>query len=338
MLASNGWAAKFSFVQKFKPKLYRDYNNNDLRPSFIAILFSRFGIFLEIGSAIFVIFESTRIYGLITSFLLHSFIFFNFAPGAVNEWNVSNLVASYSLFYATCGDNMNDINDWYNNIGSMNLMLKLALFWCLLCVPFFGNVISPDKVSFLLSYRYYAGNWEHNFLIVKKSVWNSLILAGINPQCHNKIDTMFNDKVKTNLGWRLCSSLNGKAIEPILHKLLFKYNLINCDSNNNNNEYYYIDVGFIFNQVVGWHFADAQNSKENFLYAIKQCIEKNSPQSLKKYENEVKLQDLLLVHVNCVRVFGKEIEWFVYDKNGNQIVHDTVDAYKDVHHRAHFTF
>jgi hypothetical protein len=51
-------------------------------------------------------------------------------------------------------------------LGAMPGLLAFLLFW-LLAVPLFGNLF-PSKVSFLLSMRYYAGNWAYNIWLFRK--------------------------------------------------------------------------------------------------------------------------------------------------------------------------
>ncbi|MDX1384298.1 MAG: DUF3556 domain-containing protein, partial [Thermoanaerobaculia bacterium] len=45
--------------------------------------------------------------------------------------------------------------------------LAAVLFVCLFAIPCYGNFF-PARVSFLLSMRYYAGNWAYNIWLLRK--------------------------------------------------------------------------------------------------------------------------------------------------------------------------
>ena len=321
------WILGDKLYQQLKSNLYRNFPK-DVSPSEMTVVLAYFGIFLEVAAAIF-IFSNVffiREVGLLCSFVLHCYIFFTFPLGSVNEWNLMNLLASYSLFYHTIDEYP---IEWYRNIFvEMDWILRCLLLYLIVIVPLIGN-IEPEKFSFLLSYRYYAGNWEANFMILKSKVWREIFVPNLkdvskfNANTLHFADTFETERKGNSLSWRLLSSLNGKSILHIIKLLMFKYGFGN---NINAKDCLFLDCGFVMHNTVGWHFADGQNAADNFLYALKKRF------GVEKLE----LGDVIWVHVNAIPLFSKKVKFYVFDSNGKQIICDEFDAYKEVHVKPYY--
>ena len=89
----------------------------------------------------------------------HGFIAINNPSGMPIEWNILMIYGGIFLF-------------GFHPEARPSAVLAMPglaafLFFCLVAVPTFGNFV-PSRVSFLLSMRYYAGNWAYNIWLVRK--------------------------------------------------------------------------------------------------------------------------------------------------------------------------
>src|SRR5262249_27680928 len=105
--------------------------------------------------------------GIVFALRLHGFILGNMPAGAVFEWNLVSIYAAFFLFVAHPTITVLDID---------SLPLALYLVIGLIVLPLVGNLV-PSKVSFLVSMRYYAGNWA----------WNAWLFRG---DSHKKLDVI----------------------------------------------------------------------------------------------------------------------------------------------------
>ena len=92
-----------------------------------------------------------------TSF--HGFIALNNPSGMPVDWNILMVYGGFFLFGAHPEANV-------LALGSMPLLCLFLFFW-LFVLPCTGNFF-PSRVSFLLSMRYYAGNWAYNIWLFRK--------------------------------------------------------------------------------------------------------------------------------------------------------------------------
>ena len=88
----------------------------------------------------------------------HAFISLNNPNGMPIEWNI--LMAYGGVFLVGFHP---EASLWA--LGQSPLLLTFLVF-SLVLVPLFGNFF-PAHVSFLLSMRYYAGNWAYNIWLFK---------------------------------------------------------------------------------------------------------------------------------------------------------------------------
>lgn len=77
--------------------------------------------------------------------------------GVPLEWNVIMVYGAFVLFGANAQVSM---------LGLHSPLLIAVLFFSLLIVPLLGNLF-PQWISFLLSMRYYAGNWAYSIWLFK---------------------------------------------------------------------------------------------------------------------------------------------------------------------------
>ena len=136
----------------------------DLRPSAIARLLAHAGIVAEVALplALWSPAEGVRQAAACGLTAFHLWIIANAPMGAPNEWNVVMIASVWSLF-------MRSGNLGVTQLGTLaraNAMLAGALVLLCVVMPMFGNLF-PSHCSFLLSMRYYAGNWPYSAWIFR---------------------------------------------------------------------------------------------------------------------------------------------------------------------------
>src|SRR4051812_3032927 len=147
--------------RKAKARLYRDYPD-DLRPGTPAAIGAHMGTAVEFGLPLVLILSHKGTLGtlaLIGMILFHVHITSTFALGVPLEWN---LFMIFSLLF-----NFGHYGDVpLSTLDSPLLIVLLALIG--VAIPVFGNLF-PDKISFLPSMRYYAGNWATSVWLFNKT-------------------------------------------------------------------------------------------------------------------------------------------------------------------------
>jgi hypothetical protein len=88
----------------------------------------------------------------------HGFISLNNPSGMPIEWNILMIYGGIFLFGFHPEASV-------LALGAMPLLVAF-LFVSLFLVPLYGNLV-PSRVSFLLSMRYYAGNWAYNIWLMR---------------------------------------------------------------------------------------------------------------------------------------------------------------------------
>jgi hypothetical protein len=150
------------FFPKFlKQRLFMSFPD-DLRPSQLATLMAHLGTVTEYSIPLLLLAspnETTTLLflALMTSF--HGFIALNNPNGMPIEWNILMIFGGIYLFGFNPDASL-------LALGAAPLLLGFLLI-CLFGVPLFGNLF-PARVSFLLSMRYYAGNWAYNIWLFRK--------------------------------------------------------------------------------------------------------------------------------------------------------------------------
>ena len=129
---------------------------DDVSPSRLAHVMAHAGGFLEFAAPLTLVFvtaDGPLLYlGLFWVVMLHGFILSNVPLAAVFEWNVLSIYAGFFLFMGHPEVSLFAVD---------STPLTIYLLIALLALPIAGNVW-PSRVSFLVSMRYYAGNWAWN--------------------------------------------------------------------------------------------------------------------------------------------------------------------------------
>ncbi len=152
---------------ELRKRLFRSYPD-DLTPSLLAKAMAHAGTFLEFAAPLtllFVTHDGPLLWlGMTFVVLLHGFILSNLPLAAVFEWNVLSVYAAFFLFVGHPTTSLFDV-------GSIPLTLYLIV--ALLGLPLLGN-LAPHRVSFLVSMRYYAGNWAWNAWLFRDGSYEKL--------------------------------------------------------------------------------------------------------------------------------------------------------------------
>ncbi len=149
------------FPKVLKKRLFTDFPT-DLRPSRLATYMAHFGTVAEYSIPVLLILSpntTITVLGLLLMTGFHGFIGINNPNGMPVEWNILMIYGGWYLFLFQPDASL-------QALAAMPLLLAFLLFW-LFAIPLFGNFF-PSKVSFLLSMRYYAGNWAYNIWLFRK--------------------------------------------------------------------------------------------------------------------------------------------------------------------------
>lgn len=146
--------------RKAKAMLYEDYPE-DLRPSRYAKLGAHLGTAVEFGLPLVLLVTSGGTVGtlaVIGMILFHVHITSTFPLGVPLEWNIFMIFGLLFLF-----GHYGDVP--LSTLDDPLLLVAIAVIGVL--TPIVGNLY-PEKISFLPSMRYYAGNWATSTWLFQK--------------------------------------------------------------------------------------------------------------------------------------------------------------------------
>jgi len=262
----------------------------DLRPSRLGKTMAHAGTFLEFAAPLTLLFvtgDGALLYlGMAFVVMLHGFILSNLPIAAVFEWNVLSLYAAFFLFWAHPEVSLFEV-------GSVPLTIYL-LIGCLV-LPLLGNLF-PSKISFLVSMRYYAGNWAWNAWFFRKESYlklDRLKRAGrllfeqqrrfLPAEQAAKTDGVF-------LAFRTLH-LQGRILGLLLPK---------ATDGNPFQEYTYADGETVAGSVLGWNFGEGHLADERLIENIQtQC--------------EFEEGEVRVICVEAQPILGSSLHWRVVD-------------------------
>jgi hypothetical protein len=231
---------------------------DDLRPSRFADI-AHGGIALEFGIPIVMLLFAHG--GTVTSIglgmmvFLHVFISSQVPAGVPLEWNVMMVYGGFFLFSKHAGV---PVTDMTTASGLLLLVMSLA-------IPLLGNIF-PRRISFLMSMRYYAGNWPFSVWLFKGESYRKLDrvkkAAGWVPdQLEKFYDRPTAIAVASRVvGWRLLH-LQGRALADLVPQAVDRFE-----------DYTWVDGELVCGLVLGYNFGDGHLHDEELLAAIQeQC-------------------------------------------------------------------
>jgi hypothetical protein len=255
VMTSNSPVLRFAWLRR---RMYRSYPD-DLRPSSLAVAMGHVGTALELTVPIVLALSpggSSLVVGMVLMLVLHGFITGNVPLGVPIEWNVMVVYGAFALFWAHPDITVLDL-------GSPALAAFLAIM--LIGAPLVGN-LWPERLSFLLAMRFYAGNWAYGVWLFRGDSYRKLEqLTKSAPWVYEQLDRFYDRPTSIGLvgkvmGFRLMH-LQGRALPILLPKAV-----------DHLADYEYLDGEVVAGLVLGWNFGDGHLHREPLLAAIQaQC-------------------------------------------------------------------
>ena len=278
------------FFPKFLKKSLFTSFPDDLRPSRFATFMAHFGTVNEYMIPVVLLStagnETGTLLGLILMTGFHSFIGLNNPNGMPVEWNILMIYGGWFLFGFHPEASLTALT-------AMPVLLA-ALLFSLAFVPTFGNFV-PSRVSFLLSMRYYAGNWPYNIWLFKKGSTHKLgKLKKASGTVYEQLEKMIPDPTQLEVSkiMMLVSRYMHFQGRPLLEAL--------PRAVDNIDDYEWHEGEVLGGTILGWNFGDGHLNGEQMLRAIQpQC----------GFEEG----ELRVISVESQPLFGPTMHWRVYD-------------------------
>ncbi|MCA9597718.1 MAG: DUF3556 domain-containing protein [Myxococcales bacterium] len=255
VMTSNSPFTRFAWLRR---RLYRDYPR-DLRPSPLATWMAHAGTALELGVPLAFVLTplgTPPLVAIVLMLLLHGFITSNVPMGVPIEWNVMVVYGAFALFWA---------HPEVSPFAVSSPLLAAFLVTMLVVVPLLGNLF-PERISFLLSMRYYAGNWAHSIWLFRGESYQKLArLKKSSGWIYDQLALLYDRATSVGLaskvmGFRLMH-LHGRALPRLIPKAVDRLD-----------EYEWVDGEIVAGLVLGWNFGDGHLHQEALLHAVQaQC-------------------------------------------------------------------
>jgi hypothetical protein len=277
------------FPKWLKQRLFASYPD-DLRPSRMAAVMAHSGTFTEYMIPVVLLLVSSN--PILTALMLfvmvgfHGFIALNNPSGMPIEWNILMIFGGIFLFGFHPEASL-------LALGQMPLLVAFLLFW-LVAVPTFGNFF-PARVSFLLSMRYYAGNWAYNIWLVRKGStekFKKLVKAA--GTFREQLETMLKDPTAVKMAMTLAMAHRFMHFEgrPLLEALPRAVDDID--------DYEWMEGEVLGGMVLGWNFGDGHLNGTQLLEAVQaQC--------------GFEPGEVRVVMVESQPLFGRTMQWQIVD-------------------------
>jgi hypothetical protein len=251
VMTSNGPLTPFAWLRR---RMYRDYPR-DLRPSRLAEVMAHCGTAMEFGVPLAFLLTplgTPPVVAIVLMLLLHGFITGNVPMGVPIEWNLMVVYGAFALFWA------------HPNVSLLAVgspALSLFLVFMLVLVPLFGNLF-PARLSFLMSMRYYAGNWAYSVWLFRGESYRKLEkLTATSPWVHDQLSAFYDRPTAEGLfgkimGFRLMH-LHGRALPILVPRAVDRLE-----------DYEWVDGEVVAGLALGWNFGEGHLHDERLLGAI----------------------------------------------------------------------
>jgi hypothetical protein len=284
VMTSNSPVLRMPWLRR---RVYRDFPT-DLRPSRLAEVMAHMGTALELTVPLVLGLSrggAATVVGLAMMLALHGFITSNVPMAVPIEWNVMVVYGAFFLFGAHASTSPLAVSSW---------PLAAYLAVALVALPIAGNVW-PSRVSFLVSMRYYAGNWAFSQWIFKGESYRKLGRAMVMtaPWIYDQLDRFYDRGTSVGLvgkvlGFR-AMHLHGRTLQTLLPKAVDA--LDGCTV---------LDGEMVAGLVLGWNFGDGHLHDEALLAAVQaQC--------------GFEAGELRCVFVESQPFFGDHMAWRICD-------------------------
>ncbi|MFO1472781.1 MAG: DUF3556 domain-containing protein [Turneriella sp.] len=255
VMTSNSPFTRFAWMRKL---MYRDFPN-DVNPSLLARIAGHWGTAVELGIPIILLLSPTGSYahiaGMALMLGLHVYITSNVPMGVPIEWNFMVVYAAFFLFWAQA------------DVSLLTMPLPLAVFLAvmLLALPLIGNIY-PRALSFLVSMRYYAGNWAAGVWLFKTGSHKKLEKLTTSARWVPDQLRLFYSEADTIailskvMAFRLMH-LHGRAFSELIPRAVPRFE-----------DYEYVEGEVMAGLILGYNFGDGHLHDEKLVKAVQeQC-------------------------------------------------------------------
>lgn len=262
VMNSNG---PFTFPA-LRKRMYRAYPE-DLRPSGLAVVAGHAGTALELGVPVLLAIgagpggETITLVGLALMVALHLYITGNVPMGVPLEWNVLVVYGGFVLFGAH-----GDLSPFSLDALGPGVAVFLAVM--LLGLPIAGNLV-PRAISFLLSMRYYAGNWACSVWLFRGDAHRRLEqLTASAPWVEDQLAKLYDRPTTVALIGKVMAfrlmHLHGRALRSLVPRALHGAGEFG--------EYRWVDGEIVAGLALGWNFGEGHLHNEQLLASLQaQC-------------------------------------------------------------------
>ncbi|MCW5890717.1 MAG: DUF3556 domain-containing protein [bacterium] len=277
------------FPRWLKKRLFVSYPD-DLRPSRLAGAMAHggtaFEYFIPVGLLLASGDPTLTALMLVGMACFHGFIAINNPSGMPIEWNILMIYGAIFLFgvHPEAG---------LPAVLSAPWLCAFLVFW-LVAVPTYGNFV-PRHVSFLLSMRYYAGNWAYNIWLVRKGSAAKLgKLVKASGTMREQLEKLLPDPQAADVAIALSMAHRFMHLEgrPLLEALPKAVDDIE--------DYEWMEGEVLGGMVLGWNFGDGHLNGTQLLEAVQaQC--------------GFEPGEVRVVTIESQPLFGPTMQWQVVD-------------------------
>ena len=277
----------------FKKKLYKNYPT-DLRPSQLAITLAHISTIVEFAFPLLLLLGdggTLTTFALVNMFIFHLYITSSVPMGVPLEWNVIMVYGAFMLF------------GYHADVSVLSLhspLLIAVLFVSLLVIPILGNLF-PQWISFLLSMRYYAGNWAYSIWLFKGDAEEKLnqhikkASPTVMHQLANFYDANTSQLVFSKVIAFRAMHLHGRALQLLVPKAV-----------DDIEQYSWRDGELVAGIVLGWNFGEGHLHNEQLLNSVqKRCNFKSG--------------ELRCIFVESQPIHQQHMDWRIVDAKDGQL-------------------
>lgn len=284
VMVSNSALLRIPWLRK---KMYVNFPD-DLRASKLSKFLAHFGTIVEYAFPLMLLFGDggqITFIALIIMFVFHFYITSSIPMAVPLEWNFIMVYGAFVLFG-------NHASVWAFDLHSIALVFILII--SLLILPMLGNLF-PKYISFLVSMRYYAGNWAYSVWLFKKGTEEKLDdhIVKCTQTVEKQLSIFYDEKTTVSLISKVIAframHLHGRVLQQVIPTMV-----------ENIEDYVWRDGELVAGVVLGWNFGDGHLHDEQLLQAIqKRC----------NYESG----ELRCLFVEAQPVFDPCLHWRVVD-------------------------
>jgi hypothetical protein len=233
---------------------------DDLRPSRVAVLAAHCGGLMEFAVPLVLGLSSGgtgTMVGLVLMLMLHLYITSNVPMGVPIEWNVMMVYGAFFLFWKHADAAV---------LGISSPLLAAFLVITAILIPLLGNLF-PSWISFLLSMRYYAGNWAFSVWLFKGDQYRKLDrhLKKSSGWIYDQLARFYDYSTSVGLVGKVLGfrsmHLHGRVLQRLIPKTVDRVE-----------DYEWVDGELVAGMVLGWNFGDGHLHRDELLRAVQaQC-------------------------------------------------------------------